>query len=146
MTKTQWASGSFQCMGCTHAFSVKKIKERQQCPACASFDLRRKDAPNFILKGTGWAGKHTSTPVNTEEKQLLHKIQHAAMTDADIADVQTGDNHTLKKEMMKKTNELHREKKMLDRDYGKDVFDGKDATGQLVKLMDFKPSEDGAIF
>lgn len=67
------------------------------------------------------------------------------MTDEDISAVQSGDNATLKQEMQKKTNELQREKQFLDRDYGKDVFDGKDASGQLVKLMDFKPSEDGAL-
>jgi len=68
------------------------------------------------------------------------------MTDADIAEVQYGDNKSLQRQMVEKANQLHKEKKHLDRMYDKDLFDGKDKNGQLVKVMDFTPSENGSLF
>ncbi len=148
-------------IGCSYPFSVRCTTyktERELSFPVQELEFVKKYTPrkkvlipgkykgmNFILRGTGWAGNHASSSVAPEDRHMLNKIQSAAMTDEDINAVQSGDNATLKQEMQKKTNELQREKQFLDRDYGKDVFDGKDASGQLVKLMDFKPSEDGAL-
>jgi len=81
--------------------------------------------PGVVFRGGGWAGK-SSNPI-------MQKIETASLNHSEIDAIMDSGEGDLKRAVERKAKEMHAEKAHLDRLYGKDMFDGKDSNGQLVK-------------
>lgn len=75
---------AYQCEACDIAFEkvlpISKYDEPQECPDCGQGPAKKLvTAPNFILRGDGWAGKN-----NRIANQMRRKNQRLASKEREI--------------------------------------------------------------
>lgn len=90
-------------------------------------------AITIIIKGDRGGYTAPRKPKYSIEEHLMQKVDEGTVTDKDIDTILQKGDWKMKRHMTERANALHKDKKHLDRLYGKDVWDGKDNDGNLFK-------------
>ena len=98
----------------------------------------------LIFKGSGWAGKSSSSSLRTksQEQILKEKLEKGQLLDRDIQDICDSGDRGLKESLENEANRKYQQKKDLERKYGKDV-DGINRKGELYKDMKLNSKDFG---
>lgn len=141
----------FQCATCKNkeqrSIAIADYEQLKHVQFCAKDQQHMERV--FEMPNLGYSSFRTTfgrgdTP-RDYNSQVMKRIETSSALDGDVSYVLENGTPTMKRTMEKVVDQRHKEKKHLDMMYGSDMWDGKNNKGELTKVLDYKPSEEGSL-